>query len=166
MRLRFTSLPVFLLLACTPESPPPVAVVPERPVADAAMTQVALADAEAPAPSPPAPYGEPQGSFLTNAVVTSTSLPNAEDVIVGVRPSFKRCYDTQRSGGPHFGGMVTCSARIEKDGKVAAVSVVRRDRLPNPMVDCLITALKTARFGPLAREEFVVVPIRFEGPDD
>ena len=110
--------------------------------------------------------GEPQGSYLTNAVVTTTDIPNAEEVILGVRPSLKRCYEATRSGGPHFGGMVTCSMRLDKDGKVVGVSVTRRDRLPNPMVDCLIAALKTARFGRLEHDAIVVVPVRFEAPDE
>jgi hypothetical protein len=61
--------------------------------------------------------------------------------------------------------MVTCGVRITKAGKVAAVSVVRRDRLPNPLVDCIVSTLKTASFGPLDEEAHIQVPVRFALPE-
>ena len=92
--------------------------------------------------------------------------PNAERVIVGLRPRFKRCYDQVRGNGPHIAGMVTCSMRITNDGKVASMSLTRRDRLPNPMVECILKTLKSAVFAPLKEDEIVVVPVRFEVPED
>jgi hypothetical protein len=111
--------------------------------------------------------GEPLGSNVTNAATTSVSnVPDAESVIVGLRPRFKRCYENVRGSGPHIAGMVTCSMRVKKDGKVASVSLTRRDRLPSPMVDCIIGTLKSAVFAPLNEDEIVVVPVRFETPED
>ena len=56
--------------------------------------------------------------------------------------------------------MVTCSVRIAKDGKVAAVSLSRRDRLPPPLDECLMSTLKGAVFQPLSQDEIVIVPVK------
>jgi hypothetical protein len=94
------------------------------------------------------------------------NVPDANEVIVSLRPKFKQCYDKVKGSGPDLYGMVSCGVRITKQGKVAAISVVRRSYLPNPLVDCLTDALKTAQFKPLPEEAHIGVPIRFASKDD
>jgi hypothetical protein len=111
--------------------------------------------------------GEPLGSNVSNAATTSSSnVPDADRVVVGLRPKFKACYDAWRKDGPHVAGMVTFSVRIGKDGHVAATSLTRRNSLPMPMVDCIRESLSGAVFAPLTQDEIVIVPVRFEVPDD
>lgn len=167
-----------VVVGCTPapQERAPVGTSTAAPTATAgspgAAPPIATVSATALSSPPAAPSstvvpGEPLGSNVSNKPTTSSSnVPDADRVIVGLRPKFKECYDTVRGNGPHIAGMVTCSLRIAKDGKVAAVSLSRRDRLPPPLVECLMSTLKGALFQPLSQDEIVIVPVRFEVPDD
>jgi hypothetical protein len=144
---------------------------PASPEAVAASAEATASAAEPPAPAKNEPdppiVGEPLGSPLSNSPTTSSgSVANADEVIIGLRPKLRACYASARGSGPPIAGMVTCGVRITKQGRVAAVSVVRRDRLPNPLVACIVTELKTARFGTLDEEAHIQVPVRFAVPAD
>jgi hypothetical protein len=111
--------------------------------------------------------GEPLGSPVTNAATTSSgSVSDADDVVIALRPKFRACYASACGSGPEIAGMVSCGLRITKQGKVAAISVTRRDRLPAPLVDCIVRELKTAAFKPLAEEVVIQVPVRFAVPGE
>jgi hypothetical protein len=162
-----------LATGCSPAAPPPAtpgpppsATVPPPAAPPAPAPPAATASPPA-AAAPRVVPGEPLGSPVTNAATTSSGeVADADEVIVRLRPRFQRCYETVRAAGPEIGGMVTCGLRISRAGKVAAVSVVRRSGLPNPLVDCIVTELKTAAFKPLAEEAHVQVPVRFALPGD
>lgn len=148
------------------EQPPPVAPVvastPQPFPPPPAPVVASVEQAPPPPPPPPAPIDEPIGSPVSNAATTSKgNVKDADQVIVGLRPQFKACYQKVRGSGPDIQGMVSCGVRITKDGKVAAVSVTRRAYLPDPLVQCLVGVVKTAKFGPLEEETVIQVPIRF-----
>jgi hypothetical protein len=104
---------------------------------------------------------------VSNAATTSSgTVTDADEVIVAMRPKFKKCYETTRGKGPEIAGMVSCGLRITKDGKVASISVTRRDRLPAPLVECIVGQLKTAAFKPLDEEVVIQVPVRFAVADE
>ena len=178
-----------LLAACGGASTPP-AVAPSvsaslaEPTAALAPPAVSASATEPPAPSPapaaapaapepasndPVPVvpGNPLGSPVSNAATTSSvAVPEADRVIVSLRPKLRRCYDTTKGKGPDVAGMVTCGVRITKTGKVAAVGVVRRSRLPNPLVDCITKELASASFEPRESDAVIMVPVRFALADD
>jgi hypothetical protein len=149
-----------------PAAPPPSASsVPARAPAPLASVPPAAAAAETSVDAGIAPDpAEPRGSRLTNAVTTSSgTVADADRAILAVRPKLRRCYEGFRGKGADIEGMVTCGVRITKAGKVGAVGLVRREYLPNPLVDCLLRELATAVFEPREAEAVIMVPVRF-GP--
>jgi hypothetical protein len=170
--------------ACAASPPPePAATTPSVASAPASSSSPALAGPQAPAPTtaPPAASGtpepptaepivagEPLGSPLSNAPATSTgpSGNNAVAAINAVRPKLRSCYQTAKGSGPDIAGMVSCGLRVTKEGKVASISVTRRDRLPTPLVDCIVKELKTATFGPTEEEVVIQIPVRFAVPGE
>lgn len=117
-----------------------------------------------PEPDPPIP-GEPLGSPVSNAPTTSgaADVPGSESVILALRPKFRACYATIKGSGPEIVGMVSCGLRINPRGEVVSVSVTRRDRLPYPLVDCIVKELSSAKFAPLPEptDAMLQVPVRF-----
>ena len=106
--------------------------------------------------------GEPLGSPLSNAPTTSSSpVVDANRAVNALRPKLKNCYDQVKGNGPDVAGMVTCGVRITRAGKVAAIGVTRRNRLPGPLVECITRELATAVFEPRESEEVIMVPVRF-----
>jgi hypothetical protein len=121
----------------------------------------------APAAKPVIVPGEPLGSPVSNEPTTSSG--HHGDVarpILAVRPKLRACYASVRGDGPDIAGMVSCGVRITKEGKVAAISVTRRDRLPNPLVECIVRELKTMVFEPRSDEDVIQGPVRFAVPDE
>jgi hypothetical protein len=166
--------------ACAASPPPePAATTPSVASAPSSSSSLLAAAPPPPAPSPasaapepqkaePIVAGEPLGSPLSNAPTTSTgpSGNNAIAAINAVRPKLKSCYQKAKGTGPEIAGMVSCGLRVTKEGKVASISVTRRDRLPNPLVDCIVKELKTATFGPMEEEVVIQVPVRFAVPSE
>lgn len=150
--------------APSPEVPKPPPAEHHR-AAEAKAPVEAVTTTAATEPTPAAIVaGEPMGSPVTNAPITSSSVPNAGKVIAAMKPQFKDCYDKARGGGPHIEGMVTTILHVGKKGKVQSMSLVRRSQLPPPLVECINKALSTAAFEPTPEDEIVVVPVRFEVP--
>jgi hypothetical protein len=105
---------------------------------------------------------------VTNAVTTSGGgdVPDSDAVIIALRPKFKACYEEQKKKeGRDIVGMVSCGLHITKEGKVTSVSVTRRDRIPYPMMDCIVGVMKTAKFAPLPDDAMLQVPVRFRIPN-
>jgi hypothetical protein len=136
------------------------------PAAETTSSSAPTETTSAPVEPPAAVPGEPLGSPLTNSPTTSSGdVADADSVVVGLRPKFRDCYTSARGKGPEIEGMVSCGVRITKEGKVASISVTRRDRLPNTLVECIVRELKTATFAPRADEAVIQVPVRFALPE-
>jgi len=78
--------------------------------------------------------------------VTTPNVVTPDKVIASLRPKFNTCYQDGLKKDPKLEGSVTLSAKIEKDGKVSAVTPKQLTGLNNAVVKCLSDQLKAASF--------------------
>lgn len=148
--------------SASPASAPPLASAPppapEPSVTSASATPVAAASAIPAAPAsatpaasasaPAAPIAEVKTAGVT-AVSNEISTPavvTPDRVIATLRPKFNACFADGLKKDPKTGGSVTLSAKIEKDGKVSAVTPKMLTGFSPVVVKCLSDHLKTANF--------------------
>jgi hypothetical protein len=163
---------LFLVMAaCGPSKP---AAAPEPPAA-APLAPLAppppVASASAPAsPEPAPPATAPQAEVTTTAVtaVSSESAPpnviSPDKVIQGLRPKFNACFADGLKKDPKSAGSVTLSAKIDKDGKVSAVTPKLLTGFSPAVVKCVSDALKAASFAPAGGMNYTTsldIPLSF-----
>jgi hypothetical protein len=155
--------------ACGPSTPatsPPVAsaappAASAAPPAASAAPPAASASASASASTPGpvfAPASASASAKPTEVMTTSvTATPNEittpnvvtpDKVISGLRPKFNACFADGLKRDPKTTGSVTLSAKIEKDGKVSAVTPKMLTGFSPAVVKCLSDHLKGANFAP------------------
>ena len=78
--------------------------------------------------------------------VTTLQVVTPDNVIAGLRPKFNVCYTDGLKKDPKLEGSVTLSAKIEKDGKVSAVTPKMVTGLNPAVIKCLSDKLKAASF--------------------
>jgi hypothetical protein len=128
------------LLACaacggsTPATSP--ATAPSSSSTASVETAPVATPAPAPAPEPAAVSSE----------ITAPNVVAPDQVIAGLRPKFNTCYQTGLKKDPKLEGSVTLSAKIEKDGKVSAVTPKNTSGLNPAVIKCLTDHVKAASF--------------------
>ncbi|HSO34196.1 MAG TPA: AgmX/PglI C-terminal domain-containing protein, partial [Labilithrix sp.] len=123
----------------------------------------------APSPAPPA-SAAPQAEVRTTAVtavsneITTPNVVSPDKVIQGLRPKFNACFAEGLKKDPKSGGSVTLSAKIEKDGKVSAVTPKMLTGFSPAVVKCVSDALKGASFAPAGGMNYTTsldIPLSF-----
>jgi hypothetical protein len=138
--------------ACGASTPPATAPAPAAAEPVPVPAPAAAAAAPAPAAPAPVPVPVPVPDVVTTPVTTVSSdvtTPNVvtpDKVIASLRPKFNTCYQDGLKKDPKLEGSVTLSAKIEKDGKVSAVTPKQLTGLNNAVVKCLSDHLKAASF--------------------
>jgi hypothetical protein len=145
------------LAACGPAAKPEPAPVPTNgtkvtATAEPVTSTPAPASTAAPAPAPAAAPAA-TADVVTTSPVTQTSneitTPNVvtpDKVIASLRPKFNTCYQDGLKKDPKLEGSVTLSAKIEKDGKVSAVTPKNAQGLNPAVIKCLGDQVKAASF--------------------
>lgn len=112
-----------------------------------------MSSAPAPASSAPAPASSakpvPEVTTSVTAVsneITTPAVVAPDRVISSLRPKFNACFADGLKKDPKTSGSVTLSAKIEKDGKVSAVTPKLLTGLSPAVVKCLSDHLKSASF--------------------
>jgi hypothetical protein len=156
--------------ASTPPAAAPASASASAPApASAPASESALAPASesAPAPAPaPAPVADVVMTPVTtvSSDVTTPNVVTPDKVIASLRPKFNSCYQDGLKKDPKLEGSVTLSAKIEKDGKVSAVTPKQLTGLNNAVVKCLSENLKAASFaaaGGMSYTTSLDIPVGF-----
>jgi hypothetical protein len=162
--------------AVAPAAPAAAAGATEPPASPGATGPAASAGATGPATS----AGDPSASADAGAapasaeVVTSVTTvsneivtPNVispDMVIAGLRPKLNACYQTGLKKDPKLAGSVTLSAKIDKGGKVSAVTPKLVEGLSPVVLKCLSDEVKAANFAPSGGMNYTTsidIPVRF-----
>ncbi len=96
--------------------------------------------------------------------ITTPSVVTPDKVIATLRPKLNACYQDGLKKDPKLAGSVTLSAKIEKDGKVSAVTPKVPDGLSPAVIKCLSDTLKAANFaasGGINYATSLDIPLRF-----
>ncbi len=78
--------------------------------------------------------------------ITTPNVVTPDKVIGTLRPKFNSCYQDGLKKDPKLEGSVTLSAKIDKDGKVSAVTPKAVTGLSPAVIKCLGDQLKAASF--------------------
>jgi len=78
--------------------------------------------------------------------ITTPNVVTPDKVIASLRPKFNACYQAGLKKDPKLEGSVTLSAKIEKDGKVSAVTPKNATGLNAAVIKCLGDHVKAASF--------------------
>jgi hypothetical protein len=131
--------------ACGASTPPATAAT-----ATAAPTPTSAPTPTAePAPAPaPAPIPDVVVTPVTTVSneITTPNVVSPDKVIWSLRPKFNTCYENGLKKDPKLEGSVTLSAKIDRDGKVSAVTPKLVTGLNDAVVKCLADQLKAASF--------------------
>lgn len=158
------------MIACGPSKPaepPPAAPVSASAPAAAERPPAPVAAAT---PEPPAPAPAAQPEVRTTAVtavsneITTPNVISPDAVIQGIRPKFNACFNDALKKEPKSGGSVTLSAKIDKDGTVAAVTPKMLTGFSPAVVKCVSDALKAAKFAPAGGMNYTTsldIPLSF-----
>ena len=96
--------------------------------------------------------------------ITTPNVVSPDKVIQGLRPKFNACFNDALKKDPKSGGSVTLSAKIDKDGKVAAVTPKQLTGFSPAVVKCVSDALKAASFAPAGGMNYTTsldIPLSF-----
>jgi hypothetical protein len=81
-------------------------------------------------------------------VRATVSVPNAEQVVAGLRPAFRRCYASALQQDPNMAGVADLGVKLGPGGEVTGVSVKGGNGLSPALVKCLSGVAERARFAP------------------
>lgn len=73
-------------------------------------------------------------------------VPGADDVIMGLRPSFRRCYEDGLQHHPKMEGRVVVSVVVGERGTVDVATMESNTGLSEDVAACFIDKLRYARF--------------------
>lgn len=153
--------------------PPPPAPAPTASVASSSATASAAPSSSGSASSgsaSPAPAASGEPVVTTTAVtavsneITTPSVVTPDKVIGTLRPKLNACYQDGLKKDPKLAGSVTLSAKIEKDGKVSAVTPKVPEGLSPAVIKCLSDTLMAANFaasGGINYATSLDIPLRF-----
>lgn len=140
--LAFT-LVVALVAACAEgarvESPPRASSAPAVPMSQpsAQLVQPAVSAAPEPAPAPAEDGGAGDGGVL---------FPDADEVLLGLRDTFRACYNSALRGDPTLRGRVLFSLTVAPSGDVTEIRAAMIRGLSTELVACLARVCRGARF--------------------
>jgi len=100
--------------------------------------------------------------------VTAPAVISPDKVIAGLRPQFNECFAAGLKKDRKLAGSVTLSAKIEKDGKVSAVTPKLLTGLNAAVVKCLEGKLKAAEFaakGGVAYANTLDIPLSYQSSE-
>jgi hypothetical protein len=100
---------------------------------------------------------------VTNEVPTP-NVVSPDKVIASLRPKLNACYQNGLKKDPKLAGGVTLSAKIDKSGKVSAVTPKLVEGLSPGVIKCLADTVKAASFaasGGLNYTTSIDIPVRF-----
>jgi hypothetical protein len=111
-------------------------------------------------PSPAVAAGVPEPSRAADGGLIAVA--NAENVIAGLRPGFRACYNRGLANDPTMDGCVTLRVHIAPEGSVGTTDAVVKDGLSPSVVGCLEELLRRAAFDPPGGSGATInVPITF-----
>ena len=143
--------------ACGPSKDPATPgpdPLPAAAPAPASAPASASASASVPAPAPASASAKPTADAMTTSVtavnneITTPNVVAPDKVIASLRPKFNACFADGLKKDPKTSGSVTLSAKIEKDGKVSAVTPKQLTGFSPAVLKCLSDHVKAANFAP------------------
>ncbi|SRR6266498_2559174 len=127
----------------------------------------ACGGSEANAPPPQEPIAAPSHARARPRVAASIESSNDEDVIAGMRQSFRECYQIGLWNNPHQGGTIRLVLRIDGRGRPASVTPEGGSGLDRMVVDCLVRVARRGSFAPRTSSDGnIVVPMKFGSDRD
>lgn len=120
--------------------------------------QIAPADAGS-----AAPVARPPGGTTSVAPPLVTGdVPNAQSVVAGMAPGFRRCYQRELSqGNPNAEGSVRFTVRVGPNGEVMSASP-SGGGLPGSLISCAQARVLSAQFSPPSNGgATLVIPVSF-----
>ena len=144
------------------------APVTDAPAASSAPVATATATPPAPTASAVPDGGAPVVQTSATTVSNEISTPKVtspDQVIAGLRPKFNDCFQAGLKKDPqNASGSVTLSAKIDKDGKVTAVTPKMLTGFNAAIVKCLTDKVKAASFAPAGGMSYTTsldIPVSF-----
>jgi hypothetical protein len=106
------------------------------------------------APSGQAPIG--------GAAVLGGAVGNAAEVVAGMSPSFRRCYNRGLAEDPNMNGSLKITAKIGPDGDVLSATPSGGAGLSGAVISCAVARVQSAQFSPPSGGgATIVIPITF-----
>ncbi len=90
--------------------------------------------------------GGPKGLASIGAATAKPAIPDVDRVIAGLRPKFRRCYQTALDADPKVAGSADVEAAVAANGEVAAASAKSSSTALEPVAQCVARAVKNAAF--------------------
>ena len=94
------------------------------------------------------PSGDTPGVDVGTVQVTGGSLPNVDDVVAALRPSFASCVARGREQRADVQGRVAVTIRVGTAGQVLGVAAQQSTEIPASVASCITTRAATAQFEP------------------
>lgn len=116
-------------------------------------------------PAIPLPLAtETDTSTVTSPPPSTTGtaeIPNAERVIAGMRPGFRRCYNKGLGEDPSMKGSMVIAIRIAANGDVTSASKVGGSGLSPAVESCILARVHVTTFDATPSGGSIRVPITF-----
>jgi hypothetical protein len=106
-----------------------------------------------------APAGPSLSVDVRPPVFNGTPVSDADRVVAGLRPRFRKCYQDGLLDDPTMGGKVILAAKVQPNGEVANVDIVDNQGLSPRVTSCMAKALKNATFTGNGSFSTVRVPV-------
>jgi hypothetical protein len=104
----------------------------------------------------------PEYSIDVRPVLGPVPVSNAERVIAGLRPAFRRCYEQGLDKDPSMSGDVTVRARVRATGEVDSTTVMSQNGLSPGVTACIRRKIETAEFDkPAGSNATIDIPVKF-----
>ena len=91
--------------------------------------------------------------------MTGPPLSDADRVVAGLRPRFRKCYQDGLNDDPNMSGKTVLAAKVQPNGEVANVEVAENQGLSPKVTACMSRALKNAQFNGNGSFSTVRVPV-------
>src|SRR5262249_13388877 len=90
---------------------------------------------------------------------TGPAVSDADRVVAGLRPRFRRCYENGLTSNPSMSGKTVLAARVQPNGEVASVDVAENLGLSPEVTSCMARVLQNAQFKGNGSFSTVRVPV-------
>jgi hypothetical protein len=84
----------------------------------------------------------------SSASVAGGSVSNAQRVVAGMTPGFRRCYTNGLASNPEMSGGVRVTAKIGPGGEVLSVSATPSGTISADVANCIASRVRSAQFDP------------------
>lgn len=84
----------------------------------------------------------------SSASVAGGSVNNAQRVVAGMTPGFRRCYTNGLASNPDMSGSVRVTAKIGPGGEVLSVSATPSGTISGDVASCIASRVRSAQFDP------------------